>query len=147
MDDDRAGGPDRVRLPGHDERSGYRPAYTWPRDDYDPPGGYGPPGYGPPGRYWPGYVRDGGIRSSRRASSWTAAALIAGVAATTGYLAHAIPATGTSSGTGKGSAHKAQQAHKAPGRTVVRAPSAPVVQAPVVTSGGSGAAGGGGGGD
>jgi len=136
MDEDRAGGPDRVRLPGHDERSGYRPAYPWPRDDFGPSGGY-----------WPGYARDGGIRSSRRASSWTAAALIAGVAATTGYLAHAIPATGTSSGTGKGSAHKAQQAHKAPGRTVVRAPSAPVVQAPVVTSGGSGAAGGGGGGD
>jgi hypothetical protein len=137
MDDDQAGGPDRVRLPGHDEPPGYRPpAYTWPRDDYGTPDGYGPPG-----GYWPGYTRDGGIRSSRRASSWTAAALIAGVAATTGYLAHSIPATGTSSGTGQ-AAHK----HKSHGRTVVRAPSAPVVQAPVVTSGGSGAAGGGGGG-
>jgi hypothetical protein len=133
MDEDRAGGPERVRLPGHDERSGYRPAYPWPRDDFGPPGGY-----------WPGYARDGGIRSSRRASTWTAAALIAGVAATTGYLAHAIPAAGTSSGTGKGSAPKAPKAHS---KTVVRAPSAPAVRAPVVTSGGSGAAGGGGGGD
>lgn len=128
MDDDRAGGPERVRLPGHDETSQYgRPAYTWPGDDYGPPGGY-----------WPAYARDGGIRRSRRASSWTAAALIAGVAATTGYLAHSIPATGTSGGTGNGTTHKA------PGKTVVRAPSAPVVQAPVVTSGGSGAGGGGG---
>jgi hypothetical protein len=67
--------------------------------------------------------------NSRRVSNWTAAALVAGVAATTGYLAHAIPATsnnGTSTQT------------KSP--AVV--PSQPAVQTPVATTGGSGAHGG-----
>lgn len=136
MNDDRADGPQRARLPGfEDPAEPRRPAYNW----YP---GYGGP---PPGYPWQqGYARDDGIRSSRRASSWTAAALIAGVAATTGYLAHAIPSTGSSTtgnttGKGKTTAH-----HKSKATTVV--PSTPYVAPPVTTSGGSGAAGGGGGG-
>jgi len=74
-----------------------------------------------------GMTRDGGVRTMRRVSTWTAAALIAGVAATTGYFAHASqPAAsattvpvGTAT-TGPGVHHKACPA------------------APVATSGGSG---------
>jgi hypothetical protein len=90
-------------------------------------------------------ARDGGIRRLRRVSNWTAAALIAGVAATSGYFAHAnpvAPATSaitatapTGTGTLLGTTHK------------------PSVSSPVATSGGSGvtvgtsgSAGGGGGG-
>jgi hypothetical protein len=69
---------------------------------------------------------------SGRVSNWTAAALVAAVAATTGYLAHAIPAT-SSAGTGTGTSTHT----KSPGV----APAYPAVQAPVVTSGGSGAGG------
>ena len=73
-------------------------------------------------------TRDGGVRRVRRVSNWTAAALIAGVAATTGYFAHASQpaaqavgaATGTAPTTGAGAHHKACPA------------------APVATSGGSG---------
>lgn len=76
---------------------------------------------------WPaGMTRDSGIRRTRRASTWTAAALIAGVAATAGYFAHASPAaapagvtTGTPA-TGTATHHKA------------------CLAAPVATSGGSG---------
>ena len=74
-----------------------------------------------------GMTRDGGVRRVRRVSNWTAAALIAGVAATTGYFAHAsqtaahrhqaVTAGTATTGTG---AHKACPA------------------APVATSGGSG---------
>jgi hypothetical protein len=112
----------RVRLPGYDESfRRRRRSDDWP--DYDD---------GPPPRYR-GYPRD----SARRTSTWTAAALIAGVAATTGYLAHSIPVTSASTpgGTaGTGTSHG----------TV--SPSAPNVHGPVVTSGGSGAAGAAGGG-
>lgn len=146
MDDDRAGQPDRTRLLGYDEHAGPRrpAAYTWYSPEYPPP----PPGW------WPGgYPRDSGIRSSRRASSWTAAALIAGVAATTGYLAHSIPASGTS-GSGTTTTKAKHHRHAARNRGYQPSgyqqggyqPSAPAVQAPVVTSGGSGAAGGAGGG-
>jgi hypothetical protein len=63
----------------------------------------------------------------RLASNWTAAALIAGVAAATGYFAHhAPPATpATSSVT------------SVPGGTAVN-PHQPTLTAPVATSGGSG---------
>ena len=73
---------------------------------------------------------------SRGVSNWTAAALVAGVAATTGYLAHAIPAT-SSTGTGTGTSRHTSRHTQSPGV----APAPPVVQAPVVTSGGSGAGG------
>ena len=71
-------------------------------------------------------IRDGGVRRARRASNWTAAALVAGVAATAGYFAHAThavtPTAGTTAGTvAAGAAH--QKACPA---------------APVATSGGSG---------
>jgi hypothetical protein len=43
--------------------------------------------------------RDSGVRRTRRASNWTAAALIAGVAATSGYFVHAAaPAPAGSAG-------------------------------------------------
>ena len=138
MENDRADRPERVRLPGFDEHAGHgQPACTerirtGRGDQYEPPGGYWPPGH----------HRDSGVRPSRRASTWTAAALIAGVAATTGYLAHAIPATGGTSGTttGNGTTRPA-------GKTTVVKPGTPAVTAPVATSGGSGAGGAGGGGD
>lgn len=128
MENDRAEGPRRDRLPGFEEPGEpRRPAYTWYASHSEPPG-----------NPWPaGYARAQGIRSSRRASTWTAAALIAGVAAATGYLAHAIPGTGASGGGGTTNTHPA-------GKSTTTAPSAPVVAPPVTTSGGSGAAGGGG---
>lgn len=79
--------------------------------------------------------RADGVRRVRRAANWTAAALIAGVAAATGYFAHhPAPAAST--------AVTAQ----APGGQVPVAGHAATVprqaqgQAPVVTSGGSGVA-------
>jgi hypothetical protein len=76
-----------------------------------------------------GMTRDGGVRRVRRVSNWTAAALIAGVAATTGYFAHAsqsaAPAAGAPTSTA-GTATAGTGAHKA------------CPAAPVATSGGSG---------
>ncbi|HVB45538.1 MAG TPA: hypothetical protein VNF47_22920 [Streptosporangiaceae bacterium] len=81
---------------------------------------------------------------SRRISHWTAAALVAGVAATTGYLAHAIPAAGGGSSTSGSTGSTSGSTGTTPnsGKSTVT-PSGPAVQKPVVTSGGSGAAGGG----
>jgi hypothetical protein len=130
-----AGLPGTARLPGLDEHTGRGRR----REDWE---GSGPYSYGPPGddgpsyranRYsWPASTRDRGIRSSRRTSTWTAAALIAAVAATTGYLAHSMPTTSAGSGysTTKQSGHAGVVKHGAPG-----------VSGPVVTSGGSGVAG------
>lgn len=79
-----------------------------------------------------GMTRDGGVRRVRRVSNWTAAALIAGVAATTGYFAHAsqtnAPTGGATTGTAgtPGTATAGTGAHKA------------CPAAPVATSGGSG---------
>jgi hypothetical protein len=79
-----------------------------------------------------GMIRDGGVRRMRRVSNWTAAALIAGVAATTGYFAHAsqtaAPTGGATTGTTgtAGTATAGTGAHKA------------CPAAPVATSGGSG---------
>ena len=143
-------GPEqRVRLPGYEEPPrGRGPAYDWQghdRQGYDRQGyDYGPPrGYGG----YPPYPREGGLRSTRRASTWTAAALIAGVAVTTGYLARSIPVNGagtSSNNTSGGTAKPAAKPSPASPGTV--RPSTPAVQPPVVTSGGSGAAAGGGGG-
>jgi hypothetical protein len=119
-----AGRPGMARLPGFDEQSD-RGQY---RDRYGP---YGPsvPASGYPQR---DYARDRGVRSTRRTSTWTAAALIAAVAATTGYLAHSMPSTSAGTGytTTKQSGHAGVVKHRAPG-----------VSGPVVTSGGSGAVG------
>jgi hypothetical protein len=86
------------------------------------------------------YARDSGFRASRRASGWTAAALVAAVAATTGYLAHSIPSSTTSTTTGGSPSGKGTPV---PARksTAVQ-PGAPGVSGPVVTSGGSGVAAG-----
>jgi hypothetical protein len=76
--------------------------------------------------------RDTGVRQTRRLSSWTAAALVAGVAASAGYFAHTAmtpagpttgaSATGTVAGTGTATGQKPSVTHA------------------VVTSGGSGVA-------
>ena len=97
-----------------------------------------------PGNGWsaqsgwsPGDARERGLRRSRRVSNWTVAALIAGVAAATGYLAHAIPATGSGSGgTVPTGTSGGRQATVAPG-----SPTAPDAPGPVATSGGSGSTG------
>lgn len=76
-----------------------------------------------------GMTRDGGVRRVRRVSNWTAAALIAGVAATTSYFAHASQTTAPTGGATTGTAGTATAgagAHKA------------CPAAPVATSGGSG---------
>lgn len=100
----------------HDDAPGYQ---RLPRPDASYPGDTSP-------AWQAGMTRDSGIRRTRRASTWTAAALIAGVAATAGYFAHASPAatpTGVTTGapaTGTATHHKA------------------CLAAPVATSGGSG---------
>jgi hypothetical protein len=123
MDNDRAQDSETRPLPSFDRPAMHRrPDYGWYGEDYGPPPHYS---HG-------GYLRDSGIRGSRRAMGWTAAALIATVAATTGYLAHAIPVS-TGSSTSTGTTHS--------GKSTSVAPSGPAVSGPVVTSGGSGVAG------
>lgn len=95
-----------VRLPGYDEDPRYpRAAGPWRGQD----------------------ARSSGIRRVRRASNWTAAALIAGAAAATGYFAHHAPpaAPATSS------------VATVPGGTITGA-HRPSLSAPVATSSGSG---------
>lgn len=134
-EDDEPTRQDRRRI-GHvdDGRTGRQAGYD--RDGY----GYGPQGsYLPPDGYQQReYARESGIRASRRASTWTAAALIAAVAATTGYLAHSAAATTGTTTTGQGTA--------TPGKSTYAGRGAPAVGGPVVTSGGSGVTAGGGGG-
>ena len=100
MDHDYEEQPGWVRLPGYEEDVSY------PRGARS---------------------RASGVRRVRRASNWTAAALIAGVAAATGYFAHhqpaAAPATSSVSGV--------------PGSTAAGVHK-PTLNAPVATSGGSG---------
>jgi hypothetical protein len=72
-------------------------------------------------------ARAGGVRKMRRASNWTAAALIAGVAAATGYFAHHQPAAAPATST----------VTTVPGGTTAGTHQ-PTVNTPVVTSGGSG---------
>jgi len=92
------------------------------------------PGWVPlPGREDPPYprgaasARAGGVLRVRRASNWTAAALIAGVAAATGYFAHHPPPVtpATSAVT------------TVPGGTAA-GPHKPSLNVPVATSSGSG---------
>ena len=76
------------------------------------------------------WLRDAGVRRVRTMSNWTAAALVAGVAVTSGYFAHAAtvanPPSGYSGTSGQGQTGTAATGHKA-GLTH-----------PVATSGGSG---------
>jgi len=82
--------------------------------------------------------RADGVRHLRRASNWTAAALVAGVAAASGYFAHQTPPAAPAAG----------QAVQAPpagqgqvtGHPAVAGPRPASGSAPVVTSGGSGVA-------
>ena len=99
-------------------------------NDYEErPGWVRLPGYEEDPSYQRGAARSraSGVRHVRRASNWTAAALIAGVAAATGYFAHhqpaAAPATSSVSGV--------------PGSTAAGVQK-PTLNAPVATSGGSG---------
>ena len=125
-EDEGTGRTERMRrLPGEDERAASGPGYDW--NTY----GYGPARGDYAGR---GSVRERGVRTSRRASTWTAAALIAAVAATTGYLAHSIPAPSTIGTTSTG--------YGQPGKSTAVNHGAPAVSGPVVTSGGSGVAAG-----
>jgi hypothetical protein len=117
MENDRASGSQRAALPRFDEA----PDAQLPTDAWRAT-----------------RARDGGVGRARRASNWTAAALIAGVAVTTGYLAHNVPATSTTSST-TGTATQ-------PGTSAHGAHSGPAVHSAVATSGGSGAVGGSGGG-
>jgi anti-sigma factor RsiW len=71
--------------------------------------------------------RDAGVRQTRRISAWTAAALVAGVAASAGYFAH----TAATLATGGTSATSVNGAVGATGQK-------PSLMHPVVTSGGSG---------
>ena len=93
------------------------------------------------GPYAPAW-RDSGVRRTRRASNWTAAALIAGVAATSGYFVHATAnspvgaasgTTGVTQQTVTGHGHKPSLTH-----SVVTSSGSGV------TVGGSGAGGAGG---
>ncbi|MHB1432481.1 MAG: hypothetical protein ACYCVZ_10245 [Streptosporangiaceae bacterium] len=126
MENDRTGPTERVRLPRFDQRPDETTAQA-PSDWHD--AGYR--GGEPRGAAYTQH----GLRGSRRVSNWTAAALIAGVAATTGYLAHAIPSGGSGTQTGT----TTNQA----GKSAVVTPAAPATPQPVATSGGSGATGGG----
>ena len=93
----------------------------------------GPDGCGCPGttttptRTVRARARASGIRRTRRASNWTVAALIAGVAAATGYFAHHPPAA----------APATSSVTVVPGGTAA-GPHKPTLNTPVTTSGGSG---------
>ena len=82
---------------------------------------------GPPYPRGAARARASGVRRVRRASNWTAAALIAGVAAATGYFAHHQPAAAPATST----------VTTVPGGTAVN-PQKPTLNTPVTTSGGSG---------
>jgi hypothetical protein len=117
MDHDYQERPGWVRLPGPGEDPPYSRSEGYPRSM--------------------GGTRGAGVRRVRRASNWTLAALIAGVAAATGYFAHhaAPPAPATTSVT-------TVPGGTVPGGTVPGGTTAgvgkPSLSAPVVTSSGSG---------
>jgi hypothetical protein len=102
----------------HEDKPGYR---RLPRHDPPYPDDT-------PVAWQAGVTRDGGVRRMRRVSNWTAAALIAGVAATTGYFAHASQPVAPATGATAGPATAGTGAHKA------------CPAAPFSTSGGSGVA-------
>jgi hypothetical protein len=100
-----------VRLPGHDKDPRYPHGVDDSRDYRRGPD-----------------ARASGVRRVRQASNWTAALLIAGVAATTGYFAHhAPPATPAT-----------RAVTSVPGGTAATGAHKPSLSAPVATSSGSG---------
>jgi hypothetical protein len=115
MGTEHQGGVGRRRLPG-------AASDDWNSDDGWQDGDSG-------AQYGPAW-RDTGVRRSRRASSWTAAALIVGVAATSGYFVHAAA---TPAAAPAGTTSVTQQ----PG-SVTGHGHKPSVTHAVVTSGGSG---------
>lgn len=94
------------------------------------------PGHEPPGPA--ASSRSDGVRRVRRAGNWTAAALIAGVAAASGYFAHHLPPAGSVATQAPVGGQVAAAGH---GVTAAR-PHPSSGSAPVVTSGGSGVAAG-----
>ncbi len=91
--------------------------------------------YEPAGRHAPAW-RDYGVRRTRRASNWTAAALIAGVAATSGYFVHAAASSPAGS---TGGATSSTGVTQQPGTATVHGQK-PSLTHSVVTSSGSGVA-------
>jgi len=110
MEHDYPEQPGWVRLPGSEEDPRYPHGADYPGDHRRGAG-----------------ARVSGVRRVRQASNWTAALLIAGVAATTGYFAHhapaAAPATGVTS---------------VPGGTAATGAHKPSLSGPVATTSGSG---------
>ncbi len=106
--------------PGQEYQSGRRRLSATPDDDGSADR--------PAGRYAPAW-RDSGVRRTRRAANWTAAALIAGVAATSGYFVHA--AANSPVGAASGTTGVTQQ-------TVAGHGHKPSLTHSVVTSSGSG---------
>ena len=100
----------------HDQRPGWVRLPAYDREGDSPEGS--------------GRARASSVRRVRRASNWTAAALIAGMAAAAGYFAHhtqpAVPAT-TAVTPG------------APGSASTVSPGKPALTSPVATSSGSAA--------
>ena len=107
MEHDREARPGRVRLPRFDEALAVQQAAV---------------------------VRDGGMRRLRHVSNWTAAALIAGVAATSGYFAHANAATYAAATSGVAATAPASVGTAATAGATHR----PSISTPVATSSGSG---------
>ena len=101
MDNDYEERPGWVRLPGYEEEPSYQRGAA--------------------------RSRASGVRRTRLTANWTAAALIAGVAAATGYFAHHPPAATPAS----------SSVSAVPGGTAA-GPHKPSLNAPVATSGGSG---------
>lgn len=101
----------------------------------------------------PAFPRDNAVKRTRRATNLTAAALVIGAAATTGYLAHTnAAAANTSSGTAAASGHPGTAGHHKAARAKGHATTsrhkgsaarhkAPRAKTHVATSGGSGVAG------
>ena len=111
MEHDYPEQPGWVRLPGYEEDPRYPRGADY-MGDYRRGAG----------------ARVSGVRRVRQASNWTAALLIAGVAAATGYFAHQAPPAAPATGavTAVPGAPAATGAHK------------PSLSAPVATSSGSG---------
>jgi hypothetical protein len=101
---------------------------TMDHEDEERPGWVRLPGYDDAGYpHGTARARASGIRRVRRASNRTAAALVAAVAAATGYFAHHQPAT----------APATSSVTTVPGGTAA-GPHKPSLNTPVTTSGGSG---------
>jgi hypothetical protein len=97
------------------------------------------PGYEQPGPA--ASTRTDGVRRVRRAGNWTAAALIAGVAAASGYFAHHLPPAGPVAAQASQAPVGGQVAAAGHGVTATR-PHPSSGSAAVATSGGSGVAAG-----